>query len=275
MVDSLGLKVRRACRLVSLWRSSYQYHSRRPDDAELRRCMREIAEKRKRFGSPRIAVMLRRAGWKVNHKKVERLYAEEGLALRRRKRRKKFVGPRVPLPVAARPNQHLAMDFVQDRLTNGRKIRTLTIVDTFSRECPALEVDTSLGGRRVVRVLERLVERHGAPEAITIDNGTEFDSKAMDEWAFRRKVRLSFIRPGKPNENAYGESFNGKFRDECLNMNIFETLDHARQIIETWRVDYNEERPHSSLGEITPKEFLERHYAKLNDVSLEVAALKG
>lgn len=275
MVETLGLKVRKACRLVSLWRSSFQYRSRRPDDAELRRCMREIAEKRKRFGAPRIGIMLERAGWKVNHKKVERIYAEEGLSLRRRKRRKKFVGPRVPLPVPARPNQRLSMDFIQDRLTNGRKIRTLTIVDTFSRECPALEVDTSLGGRRVVRVLERLAERHGAPEAITIDNGTEFDSKVMDEWAFKRKVKLDFIRPGKPNENAYGESFNGRFRDECLNGNQFETLDHARKIIEDWRIDYNEERPHSSLENLTPREFLERHYAKLEKGPAPTAPISG
>jgi len=218
---------------VGLWRSTFDYVSRRPDDAELRRSMHVIAEKRKRFGSPRILIMLRREGWTDNHKKIERIYAEEGLALRRRKRRKKFVGPRVPLPVATRPNQFLAMDFVQDRLTNGRKIRTLTIVDSFTRECPALEVDTSIGGRRVARVLERLAERYGAPEAITIDNGTEFDSKVMDEWAFKRKVRLAFIRPGKPNENAYCESFNGKFRDECLNENLFETLDHARKLIKT------------------------------------------
>ncbi|HVA66985.1 MAG TPA: IS3 family transposase [Elusimicrobiota bacterium] len=140
---------------MSLWRSSYQYRSRRKDDAPLRRKMLEIAERRRRFGMPRIYVMLRREGWGDNYKRVERIYGEEGMALRRRKRRKKFVGPRVPLPVPARPNQHLSMDFVQDRLTSGRKIRTLTIVDNFSRECPALEVDTSLGGRRVVRVLER------------------------------------------------------------------------------------------------------------------------
>ena len=271
----MGLKVRKACRLVSLWRSSFQYRSRRPDDAELRRCMREIAEKRKRFGAPRIGIMLERAGWKVNHKKVERIYAEEGLSLRRRKRRKKFVGPRVPLSVPSKPNQHLAMDFVEDRLKSGRKIRTLTIVDTFSRECPALEVDTSLGGRRVVRVLECLVERHGAPQAITIDNGTEFDSKAMDEWAFKRKVKLAFIRPGKPNENAYGESFNGRFRDECLNENLFETLDHARTLIEAWRIDYNEQRPHSSLENLTPKEFLERHYAKLEKDPAPTAPISG
>lgn len=263
VVEALGLTQRQACRLVSLWRSSFQYRSRRPDDAALRKRMREIAEQRKRFGSPRIGVMLKREGWVVNHKKIERLYAEEKLVLRRRKRRKKMVGPRIPMPVPARPNQHLSMDFVEDRLINGRKIRTLTIVDNFTRECPALEVDTSLGGRRVVRVLERLAERHGAPEAITIDNGTEFDSKVMDEWAFNRKVKLDFIRPGKPNENAYIESFNGKFRDECLNQNLFKTVDDARGIIETWRVDYNEERPHSSLEELTPKEFVERHFAKL------------
>lgn len=261
---SLGLSERRACLLVSLWRSTFDYVSRRPDDAELRQAMREIAEKRRRFGSPRIGVMLVRQGWKVNHKKIERLYAEEKLALRRRKRRKKFVGPRVPLPVATRPNQYLAMDFVEDRLTNGRKIRTLTIVDSFTRECPALEVDTSIGGRRVARVLERLAERHGAPEAITIDNGTEFDSKVMDEWAFKRKVRLAFIRPGKPNENAYCESFNGKFRDECLNENLFETLDHARKLIEDWRIDYNDVRPHSSLDNLTPAEF-RLHHDKMKD----------
>lgn len=262
---SLGLSERRACLLASLWRSSFQYVSRRPDDAALRQCMREIAEKRRRFGSPRIGVMLARQGWKVNHKKVERLYAEEKLGLRRRKRRKKFVGPRVPLPVATRPNQHLAMDFVEDRLTNGRKIRTLTMVDTLSRESPALETDTSLGGRRVVRVLDRHVERHGAPDVITIDNGTEFDSKAMDEWAFKNKVRLHFIRPGKPNENAYCESFNGRFREECLNENLFETLDDARRIIEAWRIDYNEERPHSSLDNLTPAEFVRQHHDKMKD----------
>ena len=237
--------------------------------------MREIAQKRKRFGAPRIGVMLERQGWKVNHKKVERIYREEGLALRRRKRRKKFVGPRIPMPVPARPNQHLSMDFVQDRLTSGRKIRTLTIVDNFSRECPAIEVDTSLGGRRVVRVLERLVERHGAPEAITIDNGTELDSKVMDEWAFKRKVKLDFIRPGKPNENAYGESFNGRFRDECLNENLFESLDEAREIIENWRNDYNEERPHSSLENLTPKEFAQRHYDKLEQAPAQATSISG
>lgn len=237
--------------------------------------MHEIAEQRRRFGMPRIFVMLRREGWTDSYNRVERIYGEEKMALRRRKRRKKFVGRRIPLPVASRPNQQLSMDFVEDRLTSGRKIRTLTIVDNFSRECPAIEVDTSLGGRRVARVLERLAERHGAPEVITVDNGTEFDSKAMDEWAFKRKVKLAFIRPGKPNENAYGESFNGRFRDECLNENLFETLDHAKKLIEDWRIDYNEERPHSSLENLTPKEFLERHYAKVGNRTALTTPISG
>ena len=219
--------------------------------------------------------MLKREGWKVNHKKVERIYREEGLALRRRKRRKKFVGKRVPLPVPTGPNQHWSMDFVHDRLTSGRKIRSLTIVDKFSRESPAIEVDTSLGAQRVVRVLDRLAERHGLPGAITIDNGKEFDNNRMDEWAFQNKVKLDFISPGKPNQNAYGESFNGRFRDECLNENMFDTLEGARNIIEWWRIDYNEQRPHSSLGDLTPKEFLQRHYARLEKEPAPTTSISG
>jgi putative transposase len=236
--------------------------------------MREIAEQRKRFGAPRIAVMLTRQGWKVNHKKVERIYREEGLALRRRRRRKKFVGPRVPMPVATRPNQHYSMDFVEDRLRSGRKIRNLTIVDHFSRESPAIETDTSMGGKRVVRVLDRVVEKRGDPESITVDNGTEFDSKVVDAWAHKRGVKILFIRPGKPNENAFIESFNGRFREECLNEHLFETLDDARKIIEDWRNDYNDERPHSSLEDLTPKEFLERHYASVDGATVTVAGSK-
>lgn len=237
--------------------------------------MRVIAEKRRRFGCPRIQVMLEREGWKVNHKKVERIYKEEGLALRRRKHRKKFAGLRVPLPVASRPNEHWAMDFVQDRLASGRKFRTLTIEDTFSRECPAIEVDTSLGGIRVVRVLDRLAQERGLPESITVDNGTEFDSKAVDEWAFKHGVKIDFIHPGKPNENAYIESFNGRFREECLNEHIFETLDEAREIIEEWRQDYNDERPHSSLENLTPTEFVQKHYALLNGSTVTATASVG
>ena len=216
--------------------------------------------------------MLKREGVRVNHKKVERIYREEGLALRRRKHRRKYVGPRVPLPVPDRPNQHWAMDFVEDRLVYGRKFRSLTIEDTFSRESLAIEVDTSLGGVRVTRVLDQLAQDRGVPEAITVDNGTEFDSKAVDAWAYAHGVKMDFIRPGKPMENGYIESFNGKFRDECLNENIFMNLNEAREIIEVWRVDYNEERPHSSLADLTPTEFIKQHYAKLNEVTVTATA---
>jgi putative transposase len=191
----------------------------------------------------------------VNHKRTERLYREEGLALRKKRKRKGAAGARVVLPSPQRTNERWSMDFVTDNIVTGRRFRALTIVDDFSRECPAIKVDTSLGGRRVVAVLERLAETRGLPEVITIDNGPEFVSRSLDEWAYRKGVKLSFIRPGKPMENAYIESFNGRFRDECLNTNWFITLKHAREVIEEWRKDYNEVRPHSSLKGSTPKEY--------------------
>jgi putative transposase len=165
---------------------------------------------------------------------------------------------RIELSAPERPNQRWSMDFVQDQLADGRRFRTLTIVDSFTRECPALEVDTSLGGKRVARVLDRLAFLRGLPEAITIDNGPEFTSNALDEWAYRNNVKLDFIRPGKPIENAYIESFNGKFRDECLNDNWFLSLEDARKIVEAWRIDYNRHRPHSSLDNLTPMEYAEK-----------------
>lgn len=191
----------------------------------------------------------------INHKRTERIYREEGLALRRKRRRKGAAGSRVIMPSAERPNQHWSMDFVTDSIVTGRRFRALAIVDDFSRECPAIEVDTSLGGSRVVSVLDRLAETRGLPEVITTDNGPEFIGKALDEWAYRKGVTLNFTRPGKPIDNAYVESFNGKFRDECLNTNWFMNLKHARDIIEDWRQDYNEVRPHSSLNDKTPREY--------------------
>ena len=166
---------------------------------------------------------------------------------------------RIELPEANRPNERWSMDFVHDQLAGGRRIRVLTIVDLFTRECPAIEVDTSISGRRVSRVLDRLMFMRGLPDSITVDNGPEFASRAMDEWAYKRGVKLDFIRPGKPIDNAYIESFNGRLRDECLNDNWFLSLDDARDRIERWRVDYNRERPHSSLNNLTPKEFAEKH----------------
>jgi len=227
-------------------------------DKKLRERMRELAEKRRRFGSPRIHVLLKREGLVINPKRTERVYAEEGLSLRIRKRKKRAAMARMELPCPEKPNQRWSMDFVQDQLAEGRRFRVLTIVDAFTRECPALEVDTSLGGKRVVRVLDKLAFLRGLPEAITIDNGPEFTSNALDEWAYRNNVKLDFIRPGKPIENAYIESFNGKLRDECLNDNWFLSLDDARETIEAWRMDYNRQRPHSSLDNMAPWEFREK-----------------
>ena len=179
------------------------------------------------------------------------------MSLRKRKRKKVGAQTRVVLPPAQRPNERWSMDFVSDSLVTGRRFRILTIVDDFSRECPAIEVDTSLGGARVVQVLERLAEIRGLPEMITLDNGPEFTGRVLDEWAYRRGVKLNFIRPGKPIENAYVESFNGRLRDECLNENWFLSLKHAREVIECWRKDYNEARPHGALEGLSPNEYIE------------------
>ena len=197
--------------------------------------------------------MLKREGLVINHKRTERLYREEGLALRRKRRRKGAAGIRVMMLAPQKPNERWSMDFVTDGIVTGRRFRALAIVDDYSRECPAIEVDTSLGGRRVVNVLEKLAEVRGLPEAITMDNGPEFAGRALDEWAYRKGVKLNFIRPGKPVENAFAESFIGRLRDECLNTNWFISLKHAREVIEDWRVDYNEVRPHSSLDGNTPE----------------------
>lgn len=233
----------------------YRYRPKWDDDAALRQRLRELAGQRKRFGSPRLHIMLKREGLVINQKRTERIYREEGLALRRKRRRKGAAGSRVIMPPPEKPNQRWSMDFVTDSIVTGRRFRALAIVDDFSRECPAIEVDTSLGGSRVVGVLERLTETRGLPEVITMDNGPEFAGKVLDEWAYRKGVKLNFIRPGKPIENAYAESFNGRFRDECLNTNWFMNLRHARDIIEDWRKDYNEVRPHSSLNDRTPTEY--------------------
>jgi putative transposase len=241
--------------LANISVSAYHYSPKEDNDEALRHRLREVAGQRKRFGSPRLHIMLKRENLVVNHKRTERIYREEGLALRRKRRRKGAAGIRVIIPAAVRPNEQWSMDFVSDSIVTGRRFRALTIVDNYTRECPAIEVDTSLGGVRVVNVLERLSETRGLPEVITIDNGPEFAGKALDEWAYRKSVKLNFITPGKPVENAYAESFNGRLRDECLNTNWFLNLKHARNVIEDWRKDYNEVRPHSSLKNMTPMEY--------------------
>jgi putative transposase len=233
----------------------YRYRSRRPDSAALRARIEAIAAVKRRYGYRRVYLRLRREGWEVNRKRVYRLYRDAGLAVRRRQRKR--IGPfeRKPLPKPTAANLSWSMDFVADGLIGGRRLRCLTIVDDCTRECLVIEVDTSITGVRVQGVLERLADTRGLPKSITVDNGPEFDGQVLDKWAYRSSVQLSFIRPGKPNENAYIESFNGKFRDECLNEHWFISLAHARSVIEAWRIEYNTERPHSSLGNLTPQEF--------------------
>ena len=253
--ESLGLSERKACLLVNISTSVYRYQPKGADDVALRQRLRELAGQQKRFGSPRLHILLKREGMVVNHKRTERIYREEGLSLRRKRRRKGAAGSRVMMPSPQKPNERWSMDFVTDSIVTGRRFRSLAIIDDYSRECPAIEVDTSIGGARVVSVLDRLVEIRGLPEVITMDNGPEFTGRHLDEWAFRKGVKLNFIRPGKPIENAYAESFNGRLRDECLNTNWFMDLKHARNVIEEWRRDYNEVRPHSSLDNLTPEEY--------------------
>lgn len=199
-------------------------------------------------------VLLRREGHEINHKRTERLYRAEGLSLRKRKR-KRISHIRLELPRATRPNHYWAMDFVTDTIFNGRRIRALAIIDLYTRESLAIEVDHSLPGRRVVRILSRLIEQKGAPEAITSDNCPEFTSIVMDKWAHENGVKLDFIRPGKPIENAYAESFIGWFRDKCLNGNVYSSLKEARTKIHPWKDEYNFRRPHSSLKNMTPFKF--------------------
>ena len=246
---------RRAGRLLSVSNSSLRYRSRRPAAEELRQRLRELAAARPRYGYQRLCVLLRREGWPVNHKRIYRLYREEGLKLRQRRRRCRASVERVPLPAPTRPDERYSMDFMRDTLADGRVFRTLNIVDDYTRECLAIEGDTSLPGARVVRVLERLAETGRQPQRIVLDNGPEFTSKAVDQWAAQQGVSLRFIDPGKPIQNAYIESFNGKFRDECLSQHWFISLEEARQVSEEWRQDYNEQRPHRSLQQRTPAEF--------------------
>ncbi len=247
---------RHACRLLGMERSTHRYRARKGErDAMLRSRLNELAAKRMRFGYRRLRAMLVREGMPANHKRVYRLYREEGLAMRIRQRRRiRWSGAAVK-PAARQPNERWSMDFVSDCVSSGKVIRMLTIVDDCTRECPAIEVDTSLGGLRVRRVLDRIASERGLPEAIVLDNGPEFRGRALAAWSEERDVRLEFIQPGKPVQNAYVESFNGRLRDECLNANWFTSLRDAQRKVETWRKDYNEQRPHSSLNYLPPAEF--------------------
>jgi putative transposase len=242
---------------MALDRNTLRYRSRRQDDAPLRTRIREIAERKRRYGCPRIYVCLRREGWRVNHKKVERIdYRDEGLSLRRRRRKKLAAVPRVALPRPTQPGLCYAMDFVHDRLVTGRRFKGLTMTDPCSKEVPVIEVDVSIGGVRVCRILDQLFLTRPLPETLILDNGPEFAGTALDAWAAQHGVHLHFIQPGKPVQNAFIESFNGKFRDECVNEHWFLTLQEAQLVIEAWRREYNEERTPSTIGDVTPQEFI-------------------
>ena len=241
---------------MGLARSTHRYRERKAEhDSELRQRLKELAGKRMRFGYRRLTAILVSQGLEVNHKRVYRLYREEGLAMRIRQRRRIRWNGAVPRPAARKRNERWSIDFVSDWVSTGRVIRMLTMVDDYTRECPIIEVDTSLGGLRVGRVLDRVAAERGLPEAIVLDNGPEFRGRALAAWSQERGVRLEFIQPGKPVQNAYVESFNGRLRDECLNANWFTSLHDARRKIEEWRQDYNQQRPHSSLGYLSPAAF--------------------
>lgn len=248
-----GISERRAARFTGFARSSLRYRSVREPVPELRARIRELAAQRPRWGYRRIHVMLGREGWAVNRKRVLRIYREEGLAVRRKGCRRRSQAPRPKREHIGRPNQRWSLDFIHDALANGRRFRCLTVLDEFTRESLVIEVDHSLPSSRVIEALERLRALRGLPEVIVCDNGPEFASRAFDAWAYARGVKLLFIQPGRPVQNCFIESFNGTLRDECLNAHWFRTIGEARRTIEAFRQDYNEVRPHSSLGNLSPR----------------------
>lgn len=249
---------RRACKLVGIEPKTYRYASRRSDDGAIRERLRQLASERRRFGYRRLHILLRREGVVLNTKKLYRLYREERLMVRKRGGRKRALGTRAPMAIPQDANQRWSLDFVSDAFACSRRFRILTVVDDFSRECLALVVDNSLSGVRVARELDRIVEIRGSPCMIVSDNGTELTSRAILAWQQEHRVEWHYIAPGKPTQNGFIESFNGRLRDECLNEHLFTSLPEARRIIEVWRIDYNTRRPHSSLDGLTPTEFAAR-----------------
>ena len=275
LCESFGLSVSRATSLVSLRRASFYYKpSVTRDDSGIIARMRELIDKNKSIGLPMMHDILHREGLVKNHKRTERVYKEQGLAIKLRKSRKRAAGTRLVLPVATRPNERWSMDFMQAVLWGGRRFRMLTVIDQFTKECPMIEVDTSLTGLRVSRVLEWLSMTRGLPEFITVDNGPEFAGMALDRWAYTKNVKLDFIRPGKPTENAFIESFNGRLRQECLNQHHFLDLEEARKTIEEWRMSYNDFRPHRSLDGLTPEAFVTKWRDKNNNQNTQKLSLK-
>jgi putative transposase len=246
---------RRACKAIGGCRMTMRYRTIRADDAGLRQRMKAIAHERRRFGYRRLHVLLKREGYVINHKKLFRLYREEKLAVRRRDGRKRAIGTRAPMLVPVAPNERWSLDFVSDQLTCGRRFRILTVVDDCTRECLALVADTSLAGVRVARELDRVMMERGKPKMVVSDNGSEFTSNSILTWADQARVAWHYIAPGKPMQNAFIESFNGRLRDELLNETLFTSLAQARVALGCWRADYNGTRPHSRLGWRTPSEF--------------------
>jgi putative transposase len=268
MIQDHQLSERHACRLVGLSRDSYR-NPPQPDQLTLDLCARivDIAHVRRRFGYRRIHDLLRPEFPQVNHKRVYRLYRDANLAVRRRKKAKRPLNERVPLQLAQTVNEVWSMDFVSDSLSNGRRIKCLTVADDFSHECVDIAVDYGISGQYVTRLLDQAAIFRGYPLAVRTDNGPEFTSRAFMAWATAHGVRHILIQPGRPMQNGYIESFNGKFRDECLNEQWFETLPQARTCIAEWRRDYNEVRPHSSLGRIPPAQFAQQHRINSNAVA--------
>jgi putative transposase len=250
---------RRACRVIGVDRTSVRYSSRRPPDTAVRQRLRELAAERRRFGYRRLLVLMKREGIHMNHKRLRRLYREERLQVRRRGGRKRALGTRAPMTIPQGQNQRWSLDFLSDAFSDGRRFRILAVVDDFTRECLCLIADTSLSGQRVARELDAIAERRGLPVSVVSDNGTELTSMAMLRWSQDRKVEWHYIAPGKPTQNAFIESFNGRLRDELLNETLFGSLTHARQALTEWVIDYNTLRPHSRLGNLAPA-----IYAKLS-----------
>lgn len=250
-----GLSERRACRIVAADRKMVRYRTQRAPDTVLRGRLRELANERRRFGYRRLFVLLRREGEPSGINRIYRLYREEGLTVRKRKARRKAVGTRAPILVEARPNARWSLDFVHDQFANGQRFRVLNVVDDVTRECLAAIPDTSISGRRVARELKALIERRGKPGMIVSDNGTELTSNAILRWCSEHRIEWHYIAPGKPMQNGFVESFNGRMRDELLNETMFRNLAHARVVIAAWAADYNTERPHSALGYQTPADY--------------------
>jgi putative transposase len=258
VIGDHGYTERRACRLIGVDRTAFQYQPKRGTDDAVRARLHELANERRRFGYRRLAIMLRRDGLKMNLKKVYRLYREERLTVRKRGGRKRALGTRAPMTIPQGANQRWSLDFVSDALNDGRRFRILNVVDDFTRECLTSLLDTSLSGVRVIRELDRLCERHGRPAMIVSDNGTELTSHAVLGWVEATGIEWHYIAPGKPVQNAFVESFNGRLRDECLNEHVFRSLHDARGLVEAWRIDYNTVRPHSSLDGLAPSVFANR-----------------